>query len=656
MYTWRLRLKASFEVPKNLDYSKLGLIVGLEIHQQLDTKSKLFCNCETQLVKESEISTLTSFVRYLRATRSELGEIDIAAAFETQRGRRYLYIAPSSSSCLVELDEEPPHELNREALVIALAIAKALKAKPIDEVHVMRKIVVDGSNTTGFQRTAIIALGGYIEDDEGVVNIQTIALEEDAARKIAEDSSSVTYSLDRLCIPLIEISTAPNIRSPEQAKRVAEKIGFLLRMTGKVKRGIGTIRQDLNLSIRGSPKIEIKGVQKLELIPKVIQEEARRLLGLLMIKNELEKRGAKAEEIQTQEPIDITDYVKNCKSSIIQSNLKKGYKVYSIKLPYFSGILGIELQTNRRFGTELADYAKQWAGVRGIIHSDELPNYGIDEQTVDLIKKALNVEEKDAFVLVVDEREKALKALEIIKERACQALYGIPKETRGAIEDGTTRYLRPQPGAARMYPETDVPPIKIDEIILAEAEKLVPPPIEVKMNELTKVYGLSVELAKQILYSEYLNVFEELVKTYKVEPKVIATLLTSVFGELRSEGIDISILEDRHLHMIVKLMESYNIRDKESLKNIINLVVKNPNISYEELRKITSETRISDEEIRRIAKTKIEENIDEVRARGEKAFQFVMGKVMAELRGRADGKTVASIVREELAKIFNTSV
>lgn len=649
-------MKAAFEIPKNLDYNRLGLVAGLEIHQQLNTKHKLFCNCETRLVKELDLANSVQFVRFLRATRSELGEIDAAAAFETQRGRRYIYVMPQDCSCLVELDEEPPHELNREALTIALAIAKALNARPVDEVHVMRKIVVDGSNTTGFQRTAIIALGGYIVDEEGVINIQTIALEEDAARKIAEETSSVTYALDRLGIPLIEISTAPDIRSPEQAKRVAEKIGLLLRMTGKVKRGIGTIRQDLNLSIQGSPKIEIKGIQKLELIPKVIQEEARRLVGLLMIKNELEKRGAKAEEIMAQTPIDITEYVKDCKSNIIQSGLRKGHRVYAIKLPYFDGLLGVELQTNRRFGTELADYAKQWAGVKGIIHSDELPNYGIDEQTIALIKKILNMGERDAFVIVVDEKEKALKALQVVKERACQALYGIPKETRGANEDGTTRYLRPQPGAARMYPETDVPPIKIDETILREAEKLVPPPIEIKMEELTKVYDLNIELAKQLLYSEYLNIFEELIKLYKVEPKVIATLLTSILGELRSEGLDLSVLEDRHLHMIAKLIESYGIKDKEALKNIISLIIKNPGISYEELKNVVAETRISEDEVRRIVRIKIGENLEEVKARGEKAFQFIMGKVMAELRGRIDGKTVASIVKEELAKIFKSSV
>ncbi|MEM4553083.1 MAG: Glu-tRNA(Gln) amidotransferase subunit GatE [Ignisphaera sp.] len=645
-------MRSSIKVPNDIDYSGVELRVGLEIHQQLDTNSKLFCNCSTSLTDENELNMSNQIVRYLRATRSELGEIDVAAAFETQRKRRYIYLAPTYTSCLVELDEEPPHPLNREALLIAIAIAKSLNSMVVDEIHVMRKIVVDGSNTTGFQRTAIIALGGYIEDEEGLVRIQTIALEEDAARKVSEDSSSVSYALDRLGIPLIEISTAPDIKSPQQAKRVAEKIGLLLRLSGKVKRGIGTIRQDLNLSIKGSPKIEIKGVQKLELIPKVIQEEVKRLVGLLMIKEELGKRGAKGEEILSQEPIDITEHLKMCNSKLVQEGLKKGYKAYVIKLPYFGGLLGVELQTGRRFGTELADYARQWAGVKGIIHSDELPGYGINEDVVNKIFKLLEAHEYDAFVLVIDEPSRAIKALEVVRDRAYQALHGIPRETRGANEDGTTRYLRPQPGSARMYPETDVPPIRIDESILKEAEKLIPPPIDVKLKQMVDMYGLSMELANQLLHSDYLNLFEEIVKYYRIEPRLVATIFTTLVGELRKEGIDVQKISDSKFHILMKVIELHNIKDKDTIKQLIIKIVKEPNIDLETLSNFVYSLRITEDDIRNIVRAKIYENLEEVKNKGTKAFQYVMGKVMNELRGRVDGKTVASIVKEELDKLL----
>ncbi|MEM1694868.1 MAG: Glu-tRNA(Gln) amidotransferase subunit GatE, partial [Ignisphaera sp.] len=549
--------------------------------------------------------------------------------------------------------EEPPHPLNREALAIAIAVARAMNSMIVDEVHVMRKIVIDGSNTTGFQRTAIVALGGYVSDEEGAIGIQTIAIEEDAARKISESGGSVVYGLDRLGIPLIEISTAPDIRTPQQAKRVAEKIGLMLRFTGRVKRGIGTIRQDLNLSIEGSPKIEVKGVQKLELIPKVIEEEVRRLVGLRIIQDELVRRGATVDEIAIQKPVDVTDIVAGSRSRIVSEVIRGGGRAYAIKLPKFSGILGVELQHNRRFGTELADYTRQWAGVRGIIHSDELPGYGIDEDVVGGISKALNAGELDAFVVVVDVAERALKALDVIKNRCIDALRGIPKETRGANEDGTTRYLRPQPGAARMYPETDVPPIRIDDAILREAEKFTPPSVDEKLQRLVKLYGLSSELAYQLIQSEYLSIYEEVVDLYSIDPKLMAAVFTSLAGELRREGVDIDVLEDRHIHMLARAVKELGL-DKDSVKIAIVTLYQNPSIDYATYTSMLSKYRIGEEEVRRIVRAKIEESINEIVKRGDRAFQYVMGRVMAELRGRVDGKVVAAIVREELSKVVGS--
>ena len=646
-------MKAALKVPTTFNYRDVGLRVGLEIHQQLNTQHKLFCSCPTLLVSDDHLKDLSPFLRFLRATRSELGEVDEAALFEHQRKRAYMYLAPPNASCLVELDEEPPHMLNLEALKIALAIALAFNSFIVDEIHVMRKIVIDGSNTAGFQRTAIVALGGYIHDEEGAINIQTIALEEDAARKIDENNLFVTYSLDRLGIPLIEISTAPDITTPQQAKRVAEKIGLMLRFTGKVKRGIGSIRQDINLSIRGSPKIEIKGVQRLELIPKVVEEEVRRLIGLQMIQKLLLERKASAEEIGAQPIVDVTDILVKSSSKLILNTVKEGGKAYALKLPKFDGILGIELQTNRRFGTELADYAKQWAGVKGIIHSDELPGYGIDENIVSELRKALKADELDAFVIVVDKPEKARKALETVRERCIIALQGVPKETRAANEDGTTRYLRPQPGAARMYPETDIPPMRITPELLEEARLLVPPPVEIKLEQYVKIYGLSNELARQLIYSEYMPLFEQLVKTYNANPRVLALLFTTVSGELKKEGINIDYLDDDAFHKLAMVIRDLGELTKEDLVILVKTVYENPQTSINNLIDVVKMRKsMSVDEVRNVIKAKIAEFQEEVLKRGERAFQFIMGKVMNELRGRVDGKTVAAIVKEELEKFL----
>jgi len=243
------------------DYEKIGLKIGLEIHQQLDTSAKLFCKCPPELFKgEPEIT----FLRRLRPTQSELGQIDPAAFFEFQKGVKILYEASTATSCLVEMDEEPPHPLNMEAVEIALTAALMMKANPVDEIHVLRKTVIDGSNTTGFQRTCVIALNGEMIVGEKIVPIQHVSLEEDAARKMgAEEGNIIRYRIDRLGIPLIEVATAPVIKSPKEAQEVAFAIGRILRATGRVMRGLGTIRQDLNISIPMGALIEIKGVQEL---------------------------------------------------------------------------------------------------------------------------------------------------------------------------------------------------------------------------------------------------------------------------------------------------------------------------------------------------------------------------------------------------------
>lgn len=624
-----------------LDYSKLGLKVGLEIHQQLNSHNKLFCNCSTELTENYHYT----LERYLRPSFSELGEVDVAALFEWQKGKKYVYQV-SNNSCLVECDEEPPHPLNEEALAIALAIAMALNSTIVDEVYVMRKIVIDGSNTTGFQRTAIIGLGGYIDVEGERIGIQTIAIEEDAARKVTENPLETVYSLDRLGVPLIEISTAPDIHSPEQAEKVAFKIGQLMRLTGKVKRGIGTIRQDLNVSISGGVKTEIKGVQRLELIPDIIRNEARRQYELLRIKEELKKRGLTEEKIIKEFiPKDLTHVFKDTNSMLVKKELEKGSLVYGMKVAGFRGIFGWQLMPNRRFGTEVADYVRVLAGLGGIFHSDELPNYGITQDEVNEVKKELNVGENDAFVLIVSSREKLELAINTIKDRILYAFKGVPKETRAALEDGSTRFMRPQPGSARMYPETDIPPRRIDIEIIELAKSFMPESPEVKLKKLIEL-GLNQELANAILNSPRLDLFEELIKKYspKVQPITIASLLEINLKYVKKKIGDVTIITDDVIEKIVKAIYDDKI-SKDSIQDIL-LETASSKKNVDEI--INKYSRISDSELEKIIDEVIAENIKEIEEKKEKAFNIIMGKVMSKVRGRADGKRVSELIREKM--------
>ena len=629
-----------------LDYEELGLRVGLEIHQQLDTKRKLFCSCPTRLAEEGgEV-----FERRLRPTQSELGEIDIAAYFEWRRGRTYVYQAPSASSCLVEADEEPPHEISREAVVTSLAVALALGSRPVDEVHVMRKIVIDGSNTTGFQRTAIVAMGGSIEVEGRRIGIQTICVEEDAARKIEEKGSRVTFRLDRLGIPLIEISTAPDITSPEEAERVAFKIGQLLRLTGKVKRGLGTIRQDLNVSIRGGAKTEIKGVQRLELLAKVVEYEALRQKRLLEIREKLLERGVREEDLEPR-IVDLTDVFIGTESRVIRRALSRGGRVLGMRLRGFKDLLGMELQPGRRLGTEMADYARFWGGVGGLFHSDELPGYGITEEEMRAVEEKLGCSGSDAFVMVADREDRARAALEAVAARAKWALRGVPPETRAANPDGTTRYMRPQPGAARMYPETDIPPLEITEKLLEEARQLVPEPPEKKLERMTREHGLSRDLALQMLRDIRLDLYEKLAEKYgsSIPPTVIASTLVSTLKQLRSEGIPVENLEDRHIEQTIALVAEGEAA-KEAIPEILAYLSHNPDATAREAAKRLGLGRLSREQVEALVEDIIKQNLETVREKGMRAMGLIMGRVMAKVRGRIDGKTVAEIVRQKLRK------
>ncbi|BAB66303.1 Glu-tRNA(Gln) amidotransferase subunit GatE [Sulfurisphaera tokodaii] len=624
-----------------LDYSKIGLKVGLEIHQQLNTAHKLFCECPTTLHEEYH----TQLERYLRPSFSELGEIDIAALFEWQKGKKYVYRVPPNS-CLVECDEEPPHIIDEEALSIAVAVSLALHSTLVDEVYVMRKIVIDGSNTSGFQRTAIISLGGYIEDNGQRIGIQTIALEEDAARKITDSPTEIIYNLDRLGIPLIEISTAPDIKTPEQAERVALKIGQLLRLTGRVKRGIGTIRQDLNVSIQGGVKTEIKGVQLLELIPDIIKNEARRQYELLRIKEELQKRNLNKDIVKNSfKIVDLTEEFKDTNSKIIRKELEKNGRIYGLKIAGFKGIFGWQLMPNRRFGTEVADYVRALAGLGGLFHSDELPNYGITKEEVEKVRKILQINENDAFIIIVGPKEKLDIATNTILDRILYAFDGVPKETRAALDDGTTKFMRPQPGSARMYPETDIPPRRIDERILELSKQFVPEQPEIKLKKLIEL-GLSKDLANTMLNSLRLDLFEELVKKYspKVSPTFIASTLEITVKYVKSKGGDISVITDNILEELIK----YVYEDKIS-KDAVQEILLELATSKTQLNEIIKKyTPLNETELEKIIIETIEENKKEIENKKDKAFNIIMSKVMNKVRGRADSKKVIELIKKHL--------
>jgi len=480
-----------------MDYKKLGFKCGIEIHQQLDS-SKLFCECPSEL-RQDKPDIIVRRKQY--AAAGETGEIDVAAAFEAAKGKEFIYEAYSDSNCLVELDEEPPHALNEETLKIALQIALLLNAKPLTVTQVMRKTVIDGSNTSGFQRTLLVARDGWVKTASGKIRIATICLEEDAARIIKKDKRSVTFRLDRLGIPLIEIATTPDIKDPEQAKEVALAIGEILRAT-KIKRGIGTIRQDVNVSIVRGARSEIKGVQEPALITKTIEREVSR-------QSELIKQGKKVEP-----------------------------------------------------------------------------------------------------------------------------------SVRKANPDASTAFLRPLPGAARMYPETDLPLVKLNRKLIIELKRGLPK-VKTRADILAelKKKGLHEELAKIVLSESKLAQFDKLVRE-KISPTLATKILCLYPKEIASHekmpAEEVKKKIDKALPEIIQALKQKKISETE-VKKIMTDLVKGKKIELKKLKK----EKISEKEIEKTIKQLIKEKP----GLSTKAY---MGLLMQKYKDRIEGKKLFEILKKLL--------
>ncbi|AGN16847.1 Glu-tRNA(Gln) amidotransferase subunit GatE [Methanobrevibacter sp. AbM4] len=618
------------------DWKDLGLKMGLEIHQQLNTKSKLFCSCPTELVDDDVDLTIR---RNLRPTQSELGQMDRAALQESMRNLNFNYESFNKHTCLVECDDEPPHALNQEALELAITISTLLNMHIVDEFHTMRKQVIDGSNTSGFQRTGLLATDGYLDTPYGRVKIETIGLEEDAARRVDTNSEFTEFRLDRLGIPLVEITTDPSMHHPKQVEEVAYMIGQVLRSTN-VKRGLGTIRQDLNVSIAKGARVEIKGVQNLELMPLIVEREVERQLKLIEIKEELEKRHAEVDETI----YDLDEVFKDTESKI----LKSAKSIKGIILKGFDGLIGVEVQEGRRFGTELSSYAKK-RGVSGLFHTDELPAYGITQEEVDSLREFLDAKPEDAIIIVAHDPDIAESALEEVIRRAKLAFEGVVEETRKSLDDGNTEYMRPLATANRMYLETDIPLFKITDEIIEPIKNNLPELPDVKKERIIKEYNLSEDLASQIVRRTLGDEFENILKEVEVDPTVVASTLSYDLRDIRREGTDVvSITEDKLIE-VFKLLKANKI-SKDAIKKLIESMCKNPDKSAEVVAEENNLSLLSLDDVKAIIEEIADKNDSMIKERQMGAMGPLMGMSMKQLKGKADGSTVNKIVKEEIQK------
>ena len=507
---------------------------GFEWHVQIDS-GKLFCRCSSE-IKENK--GYVEIERIIKPSFGESGKIDVSAEFEGQKTKRIRYKLFNDTDCLVDIDEEPPHEIDKEALSTGVNISYALSTYILNNLVFMRKTIVDGSNTTGFQRTAVLAVNGEFKFKDKKIKIDTISIEEDSARKETENKDETVYFLDRIGIPLIEIATGVIDTDENEAKEIAMQFGKFTRLFN-VKRGIGTIRQDVNLSIEGGKRVELKGFQNIREMDKVILNEAKRQETLIKIKKD---KGYLANEIANWDWKDIKSTLSNTESNLIKTAIKNEKSIIGIRMGGLKGILGTYLCENKRFGGEISDYLKIKLGY-GIIHSDELPAYGISENEKKSISKLLACDENDSFLFSICDKGHENVTMNVIKERITSLLKDVPSEVRLVQEDNTTKFLRPMGGKDRMYVETDLPVLQINKAILEKGKSY----IGMSVESLKTALNVSDEFLDQLISSRRLNEAMYLNKKTGLEFNVILQIVIEDWKYIKrkfGKEIDLQSIEE----------------------------------------------------------------------------------------------------------------
>jgi len=506
-----MALFKSFDKMTAKDYQELGLKAGLEIHQQLRTDKKLFCRCPAGHYSDDYDAEI---LRHMRPTLSELGEYDGTALMEFKTKKEIIYRVNQQTVCTYEMDDTPPFEINPDALNVAFEIAMLMNYKLVNEIHIARKQYLDGSIPTGFQRTTIVGVDGWIPYKNRKIGLIQLGLEEDACREVSDIGHQRVYLTDRLGMPLIEPVTEPVLYTPQEVADVANIIRWLVRSTGKVRTGIGSARQDVNVSIRGGTRVEIKGVPRIPLIPALIYNEAMRQHALLQIRTELAQRGITEQTFRTTSQ-DVTGMVTKTSWAPLQWAIAHQERVHCVNLKGFSGILSHPTQTGKVFSKEISDR------VRVIACLTRLPNILTSESTEETIssfiwgkiRKALQANSQDALILVWGNPTDIQTAVKEIIIRAREATLGVPSETRQALADGTNGFERILPGPERMYPDTDLPPLEITPERLNKIRQTLPTPTWERERKY-RDWGVPAHLITPMAVSPLSSLFEEMVETY----------------------------------------------------------------------------------------------------------------------------------------------
>lgn len=628
-------------------YAGLGFKCGLEIHQQLKTKEKLFCRCPAGIYqKDGEYDA--EVIRHMRPTLSEMGEYDGTALMERKTKKNIVYRIKNETACTYEIDDTPPFPLNQEALEISVHISLLLNLNIVGELHITRKQYLDGSIPTGFQRTAIVGIEGEIPIKSHTVRIMQLSIEEDACREVSDVGHWRVYTTDRLGMPLIESVTYPDMKTPDEAAEAAHYLRFLARSTGKVRTGIGAAREDVNVSINGGTRVEIKGVAHIKWIPELTHNEAFRQKALLQIKKILNERiGDPSSWSISFADIDFNSLATTL--PLLHEAKKQKQRLVAVNLPQFKGILSFFTQPGKVFVDELSDRLKVIACLEkpNMLHSEEAEPF-LDMETLARIGEKLKARNDDAQVLVWGPNEDVTTALETIEERCLMAFEGVPNETRQSLADGTTVFERVLPGSDRMYPDTDSAPIPIDDEFIERQRKDLPLPVHYRLEQLEK-WEVPHDAYHYILKRNLAGLIEKISTDFDIAPRFVGTLIGHTLRRVEGANSPSAGFDYRRVHDLFAFVEERKL-DREIVKKMLPVVYEYPNMDFDSVLTTVDFVPMSKDEILSYIPA-LNQKFDEINtSSGPQArLRWIMGNLRKRAVGNISLAELRSYVEEEIA-------
>jgi glutamyl-tRNA(Gln) amidotransferase subunit E len=645
------RFKA-FEDMTLEDYAALGFMCGLEVHQQLLTDTKLFCHCPAGRYSNDYDAEI---LRHMRPTLSELGEYDGTALMEKKTRKNIFYRIHHDTVCTYEFDDTPPFLMNDRALDIALELCLLLRLNVVGELHIARKQYLDGSIPTGFQRTGIIGVTGTIPYRDRRIGIRQLSIEEDACREVSDVGHDRVFLTDRLGMPLVEIVTEPDMRTPTESAEVCEIIRRLCRSTGKVRTGYGAARQDVNVSIRGGTRVEIKGVPQIWRIPRLVYNEARRQWSLLQVRQELRQRGITPETL-AWDTRDVTRILANAEYEPIRAAVAAGQRVKCVVLRGFAGILNTPTQEHTTLAREFSDRVRVIACLTrlpNVVHSD-MATEALSAPNWQLLRRRTRSDQRDALVLVWGNEADTQTACQEIVIRAREAAAGVPSDTRQPLQDGTTGFERVLPGAERMYPDTDLPPLAIAVDRVERIREQVPPDVWDREAEYRRL-GLPADTIAPLLVSARAGLFARLVDELQVNPTLAAVVICRHLKALRRAGRKPERLADQEIYDVFAAHARGELARPGIFVVLEHVLVRKwpdpapPKRVATVLAELELQPLDAEQVRGRIAALLTSQDPKRFGTAAQRQ-RHVMGRLMRTCRGRVEGALAARLVAEELAR------